>query len=67
MLTIAIGVIAYVAISAAIGNGEIGAAILGIVIVLVLIGMAAGERKDARAWRNRRDYWADGGPDRRRW
>ena len=66
MLTIAIGVIAFVAIYAAFGNGEIAAAILGIVILLGLIGLAAGERKSARAWQNRRDYWADGGPYRRR-
>ena len=66
MLTIVIGVIAFVAIYAALGNGEIGAGILGIVILLGLIGMSAGERKSARAWRNRRDYWADGGPYRRR-
>lgn len=66
MLTIVIGVIAFVAISAAFENGSIGAGILGIVIVLVLIGLSAGERKSAKAWRNRRDYWADGGPYRRK-
>ena len=66
MLTIAIGIIAFISISAAFSNGETGAGILGIVILLVLIGMSAGERKSVRAWRNRRDYWADGGPYGRR-
>ena len=66
MLTVLIGLVAFVAISAAAENGEWGSVVLGIVIVLVLIGMSAGERKDWKAYRNRRDYWADGGPNRRR-
>ena len=66
MMTLIIGVLAFVAIGAAVNNGEWGPAVLGIVILLVLIGMSAGERKTNRAWLNCRDYWAEGGPDRDR-
>ena len=66
MLTILIGGLFLFVLYITASNGEWGPFVLCLVILLALIGMAAGERKDVRAWRNCRDYWADGGPDRRR-
>lgn len=59
MLTIAIGIIFFVLLYASAGNGEWGAFVLWVVILVVLIGMAAGERKDAKAYHNWADYWAN--------
>lgn len=64
MIAVLIIIIAVVVISACASNGEWGPAILTAVIGLVLLMMGAGERKDTRAWINRRNYWASGGPDR---
>lgn len=64
MIAVMIIIIAVVVISACASNGEWGPAILTAVIGLVLLMMGAGERKDTRAWINRRNYWASGGPDR---
>ena len=50
-----IGVLGFVCIGAAFSEGQTGAAILG-----------HEERKDTKAWRNCRDYWAAGGPEKRR-
>lgn len=66
MLTAIIGIIAFVALFASASDGNWGSFAIGAVIVAVLILMSAGERKDVRAWQNCRDYWADGGPRRRR-
>lgn len=44
-------------------NGEWGPFGLCLVILLIVLGLAAGERKDVRAWHNWRDYWADGEPN----
>lgn len=40
-------------------NGEWGPAAVVMVILLLITIMAGEERKDTRAWRNRRDYWAE--------
>ena len=61
-----IGVLGFVCIGAAFSEGQTGAAILGIVIVAVLLLMGHEERKDTKAWRNCLDYWAAGGPEKRR-
>ena len=53
-----------VAIYVAIGEGATGPAILGVVIILVILLGASSVRKDTKAWANRRDYWANGGPKR---
>ena len=66
MLTIIIGFIAFVAIISAANNGEWGSVLLGVGIVVVLILMADGDRKDTKAWMNCRDYWAAGGPEQYR-
>ena len=66
VIIVVILVLGFVAIGAAFSEGQIGAALLGIVIVVVLLAMGHEERKDTKAWRNCRDYWAAGGPERRR-
>lgn len=57
MILIAIfgGIIAIICAN----NGEWGSAAVVMVILLLITFMAGEERKDTRAWRNRRDYWAD--------
>ena len=66
MLTLLIGGIAVILLIVTASNGEWGPFALTIVITLVLIAMASGDRKDSRAYMNFRDYWAEGGPDRER-
>ena len=58
--------LALVVIFPALNNGELGTAAVAAVIAVVLLLMGASERKDAQAWVNWRDYWAEGGPERRR-
>lgn len=55
-----------VAIFPAMNNGEFGTAAVAAVIAVVLLLMGTSERKDAQVWANWRDYWAEGGPERRR-
>lgn len=66
MLTVFIGVCALVWIGCSMSNGQWGTAALGAIILVVLIAMAADDRKNTRAWTNMRDYWAEGGPRRKR-
>ena len=47
----------------AIGAGQTGILIGVIVVALALFGMAHENRKDVKAWHNRREYWAKGGPE----
>lgn len=55
-----------VVVPTALGNGELGVAGLAVVIVVALLFIGSVERRDARAWNNRQEYWAHGGPERRR-
>lgn len=66
MLRALIVILALVVVIPSVSNGEWGAAGLAVVIAVVLLAMGASERKDTKAWMNCRDYWADGGPERRR-
>ena len=66
MLTVFIGVCAFVVIGAALSEGEIAVVVFAVIALVVLIAMAADDRKDTKAIFNFRDYWADGGDDRRR-
>ena len=63
MIAVIIIILAIVVIVACVSNCQWGAAALTAVIGLVLLMMGAGERKDTRAYINRRNYWASGGPD----
>lgn len=65
MLTVIIGACAFVVIGSAISEGNWGTAVISAIILLILIAMAADDRKNTNAWYNMRDYWADGGSDRR--
>ena len=46
-------------------NGKWGPAAVVVGIVLLLALMSLEEKKDMKAWRNARDYWYRGGPERR--
>lgn len=62
MLTVLIGGIAFVALFAAVSNGEWTAVIVGVVILLLLMCASSEERKNVKAFRNFRDHWYNGGP-----
>jgi len=64
VLTVLIGMIAFVALVGCASDGDWSSFWIGAVILVVLILMAAGDRKDTRAYLNFRDYWADGGPNK---
>ena len=66
MLTIGIGAFALFLLYVTIGNGEWGSAALVVVITLILIALAAEDRRDTKAWANRQRYWANGGPEQYR-
>ena len=66
MLTVFIGVCAFVWLYCSAGNGQWGTFAIGAVILVVLIFMASDDRKNTKAWTNMRDYWADGGPNGRK-
>lgn len=66
MITIGLAILFGVAVIAAIGNGEIGPAVMGIVIIILIFSAKSSMKKDMDAWHNRREYWARGGPDRDR-
>ena len=59
-----LAIILLIPLIVCIGNGEWGPAAVCIVLILLSLGLSRGFVKDARAYVNRRDYWARGGPDR---
>ena len=46
-------------------NGEWGPVAVIAAVVLLLALMSSEEKKDMKAWRNARDYWYKGGPERK--
>ena len=58
MLTIGIGIIAFVVIYAAASNGEWGSVAVAVVILLFLMIASSTEREDEKARANQRRYWA---------
>lgn len=66
MIVAVIIFVALIIIIPAADNGQWGVVLLFAGIAAVLLLMGASERKDTRAWINRRNYWADGGPDRKK-
>jgi len=66
MITGVIAAVFVIAMIVAGGNGEWGAVAVGAVIVVVLLGLGAASREGDRAYNNVVDYWARGGPDRRK-
>ena len=58
--------LAIIVIIPSVSNGQWGAAGIAAVIAVVLLMMGSEERKDTKAWQNCRDYWAEGGPNRKK-
>ena len=48
----------------AIGSGNTGVTVFILVLAGILFLCAHENRKSIRAWYNRREYWANGGPER---
>ena len=65
MLTIGIGLLALFLIYMGVDHGEWVCVGLVVVVTLLLIAMAHNDRQETKAYLNFRDYWADGGPDRK--
>lgn len=66
MLTIIIGLFFLMLLYVTGSNGEWGPFALAAVILLALIVLASVGRRDSKAQINWMNYWADGGPDRKR-
>ena len=66
MLTVAIGVIAFVVLGVAISNENWGVVGFVVVVTLFLIIMSFQERQEGKADTNWTEYWAKGGPNRKR-
>ena len=66
MITGMLAVIFLIAMYAAGSNGEWGSVAVGAVIVVLLLMLGSAGRDNAKAYNNFVDYWANGGPDRKR-
>ena len=66
MITGTIAVIFLIAMIVAVGNGELGSVAIGAVIVVFLLALGSASREQDRAYNNVVEYWAKGGPDRKR-
>ena len=65
MLRIVIGALSLMLIYVCSENGEWGSVAVVAVVALLLIWIIGQAHEDARAYVNRRDFWARGGPDRK--
>lgn len=66
VFTILIGLVGAFVIYVGVSNGEWGPVGLAVAILLILYLAAYNERQEWKAYRNARDYWAAGGPGKRR-
>lgn len=66
MITGTIAVVFIIAMIAAANNGEWGSVAIGAVVVVVLLALGSASRETDRAYNNVVDYWAKGGPDKKR-
>lgn len=66
MITEAIMILFIVSMVVTAKNGEWGAFAVGAAIVVVLLVLRAAIRKSNRAYGNFVNYWAKGGPDKKR-
>ena len=57
MIAALILVIGAVVVIAALGEGALGPAALGVLIVIVLLCMGRVERKDSQAYVSQREFW----------
>ena len=63
------GIIAAVFILATLccmGDGAWGSVAVGVVIVVIILALGSAGRKSNKAYNNFVDYWADGGPDKKK-
>ena len=66
MITGTIAVVFIIAMICAANDGEWGSVAVGAVIVVVLLALGSASRETDRAYNNMVDYWAKGGPDKKR-
>ena len=66
MITGTIAAVFIIAMIAAANNGEWGSVAIGAVVVVVLLALGSASRETDRAYNNMVDYWAKGGPDKKR-
>lgn len=66
MITGAIALVFVIAMIACAGNGEWGSVAVGAVIVILLLAIGGAARDGSKAYTNMVDYWAKGGPDRKK-
>lgn len=66
MITGILAIIILIATCCAGANGEWGTVVVGVVIIVLLLALGSASRTQDRAYNNFVDYWADGGPRRRR-
>ena len=66
MITGAIAFLFVIAMIAAVGNGEWGVVAVCAVIVVLMLMAGSTIREDSKAVNNVVDYWARGGPDRKK-
>lgn len=64
MITGAIVIVLIIAVVCCASNGEWGSVAVGVVLMLILLGLGAAGREDARAHNNFVRYWSEGGPDK---
>ena len=62
LLCFVFGVAAY----AAACEGEWGAVVMGVLVIFSVLMIKSVSVRETKAWNNYHDYWAEGGPDRRR-
>ena len=66
MITGTIAAVFIIAMIAAANNGEWGSVAIGAVVVVILLALGSASRETDRAYNNMVDYWAKGGPDRKK-
>ena len=59
MLTAIVVILFLVGTGAAIANGELGPAAVGIVIILLAFGLSSASTRDSKAYIARQEYWAN--------
>ena len=65
MITGALAVVFGIAMICCAEDGQWGAFIAGLVVVVLLLALGCASRKSDRAYNNFVDHWADGGRKRR--
>lgn len=66
MITACLCLLLFVAAISGVGDGNYGMAVVAVLLILAVLLLADTWRKSAKAYVNRVDYWAEGGPDGRK-